>query len=86
MVRLTVECARSFASGRPWASLHGTPLRRHEPPLIMDLGEFLLRDVVEKHIAAENRFDPGQFPCRQRFERQTAGDLAHVEFVRPPER
>jgi hypothetical protein len=52
----------------------------------MDLGEFLLRDVVEKHIAAENRFDPGQFPCRQHFERQAAGDLAHVEFVRPPER
>jgi hypothetical protein len=31
----------------PLRVLAGTALRRHEPPVITDLGEFLLRDVVE---------------------------------------
>jgi len=40
----------------PLRVLAGTALRRHEPPLIPDLCDFLLRDVVEKHIATENRW------------------------------
>jgi hypothetical protein len=70
----------------PLVVLAGASLRCHQTPLVADLGDFFLRNVVEERVGAENAFDPGQFPCGRRFVGLATGDFAHIEFGRPPER
>jgi hypothetical protein len=62
--------------------LAGAALRRHHTPLIADLGDFRLRNLVEVRVSAEDASYLGQFPYHHDLEWLAADDFAHIEFSR----
>jgi hypothetical protein len=70
----------------PLFVLAGGARRRHDAPLIADLGDVCLIKVVKECLGTENVFDPSEFARRRLFPRLAADDLRAIEFGGASER